>query len=36
LPKPAPAPVAVEHHKAPVKKVGSHHAGGGKKSPKKR
>jgi YidC/Oxa1 family membrane protein insertase len=36
LPKPAPAPVAVEHHKAPVKKVGSHHAGGGKKSSKKR
>ena len=36
LPKPAAAPAAVEHHKAPVKKIGTRHAGGGKKSSKKR
>jgi YidC/Oxa1 family membrane protein insertase len=29
LPKPVAAPVAAEHHKAPVKKVAQHHAGGG-------
>ena len=35
LPKPVAAPAAVEHHKAPVKKVGQH-TGGGKKSSKRR
>jgi len=35
LPKPTTAPAAVEHHKAPVKKVGQH-TGGGKKQSKRR
>jgi YidC/Oxa1 family membrane protein insertase len=37
LPKPSAAPAAVEHHKAPVKKVGQQHTGsGGKKHIKRR
>ncbi len=36
LPKPTAVAAPVEHHKAPVKKVGPHRAGGGKKHSKKK
>jgi len=36
LPKPVAAPAVAEHHKAPVKKIGQHHGGSGKKSSKRR